>query len=45
MAPKTKEGLDSLIKTDVIEPVAYSNWAALIVPVLKSDGKVRICGD
>ncbi len=45
MAPKAEEELDSLIKTDVIEPVACSDWAAPIVPVQKSDGKVRTCGD
>ena len=30
----------------MVEPVAYSEWAAPIVPVLKPDKKsVRICGD
>ena len=29
----------------IIEPVQFSDWAAPIVPVLKSDGRVRICGD
>ena len=29
----------------VIQPVRFSDWAAPIVPVLKSDGRVRICGD
>ena len=28
-----------------LEPLEFSNWAAPIVAVLKSDGKVRICGD
>ena len=29
----------------IIEKVLYSKWAALIVPVPKGDGKIRICGD
>ena len=28
-----------------MEPVRYSDWETLIVPVLKADGKVRVCGD
>ena len=29
----------------IISPIKYSDWAAPIVPVLKKNGKVRICGD
>ena len=29
----------------VIRPVRFSDWAAPIVPVMKGDGRVRICGD
>ena len=29
----------------VIEKVRYSEWAAPIVPVIKSDNSIRICGD
>ena len=29
----------------IIYPVKSSRWAALIVPVLKQNGAVRICGD
>jgi hypothetical protein len=29
----------------ILEKIEYSEWAAPIVPVLKSDGSVRICGD
>ncbi|BHF57996.1 hypothetical protein SprV_0100094500 [Sparganum proliferum] len=45
VAPKVDEELDRLQKADVIEPVQYSEWAVPIVPVLKSDGFVRICSD
>ncbi len=29
----------------VLEHVSHSQWAALIVPVPKKDGQIRICGD
>ena len=38
--------LDKLVKQGILTPVQFSEWAAPIVPVLKSDKKhVRICGD
>jgi hypothetical protein len=38
--------LDRLCSEGIIEPISFSDWAAPIVPVVKSDGKsVRICGD
>ena len=43
---KVEQELDRLTKEGIIEPVQFSDWAAPIVPVLKSDGKsLRICGD
>ena len=42
---KVTSELDHLCKDDVIEPVQFSDWAAPIVPVLKSDGWLRLCGD
>ena len=42
---KVEEELDRLQQQNVIEPVQFSDWAAPIVPVQKSDGSVRICGD
>ena len=41
---KIEEELDHLV-SEVIEPVKSSKWAAPIVPVVKQDGKIRICGD
>ena len=37
--------LDRLEKEGIIEAVRFSDWAAPIVPVVKRDGSVRICGD
>jgi transposase InsO family protein len=37
--------LDRLHSTGVITPVTFSRWAAPIVPVIKSSGEIRICGD
>ena len=39
------EELDRLEQQKVIEPVQMSEWAAPIVPVMKPDGSIRICGD
>lgn len=41
-----EQELDRLKKEGTIEPVAFTDWAAPIVPVLKTDKKsIRICGD
>ena len=29
----------------ILEPVTHSEWAAPVVPVVKQDGSVRLCGD
>ena len=29
----------------ILEPVTWSEWATPIVPVLKKDGSVRLCGN
>ena len=42
---KVDKELERLDEAGVIWPVQFSEWAAPIVPVLKRDGSVRICGD
>ena len=42
---KIADELRRLEKIGVLEKVEFSDWATPIVPVLKPDGSVRICGD
>lgn len=42
---KVDQELDQLVAEGILEPVQYAELAAPIVPVLKSDQSVRICGD
>ena len=42
---RIEKELERLVKDDIYEPIQYSKWAALIVPVLKDYDTVRICGD
>lgn len=37
--------LDRLVHRNIIEPISFSDWAAPIVPVMKPDKTIRICGD
>ena len=42
---KVEVELENLESMGIISPVESSRWAAPIVPVLKQNGAVRICGD
>ena len=42
---KVEKEIDRLVKADVLEPVNSSEWATPVVPVLKTNGEVRLCGD
>ena len=42
---KVEYQLDKLVNEGILEPVNWSEWATPIVPVLKKDGSVRLCGD
>ena len=42
---KVNSELDRLVSEGIITPVSHSLWAAAVVPVLKSDDTIRVCGD
>jgi len=42
---KTKAALDLMEKSEFIEAYPPGPWGTQIVPVLKSNGEVWICGD
>ena len=42
---KVEKELERLVDLKIITPVSFSDWAAPIVPVIKQDGTVRLCGD
>ena len=45
MRIKVEEELVRLVQEGVLEPVQFAEWAAPIVPVVKPDKSVRVCGD
>ena len=45
VSDKVTSELDRLRKAGVIKPVQFADWATPIVPVLKPDGTLRLCGD
>ena len=42
---RVKKEIDRMQQAGIIEPIQISEWAAVIVPVVKSDGSIRICLD
>ena len=45
MKPLVETELNRLESEGTISPVQFSKWAAPIVPVMKQNGTVRVCGD
>ena len=42
---KVEKELDRLQAEGIIEPVQFADWAAPVVPVMKANKKIRLCGD
>ena len=42
---KIKLDIERMVKINIFEPVDVLEWATPIVPVIKEDGSIRICGD
>ncbi|XP_067951899.1 uncharacterized protein [Watersipora subatra] len=42
---KVEQELESLLNENVISPVEHSEWATPVVPVIKPNGSIRLCGD
>ena len=40
-----KQELENLQRDGIIMPVRFSEWAACVVPVVKTDGSLWSCGD
>lgn len=45
LKPAVEKELDKLVQQGVLESTEYSEWATPLVPIRKSDGQIRLCGD
>ena len=42
---KVQEAIERNVELGIWKTVDYSDWAAPVVPVMKGDGSIRLCGD
>ena len=39
------KAINKMVETGMLKPINHSEYASPIVPVIKSDGSIRLCGD
>uniref|UniRef100_A0A2H1V9U2 SFRICE_009183 n=1 Tax=Spodoptera frugiperda TaxID=7108 RepID=A0A2H1V9U2_SPOFR len=42
---RVEKEIDRLVAENVLKPVSYSDWATPVVPIIKKNGDIRLCGD
>uniref|UniRef100_A0A5S6QCJ0 Reverse transcriptase domain-containing protein n=1 Tax=Trichuris muris TaxID=70415 RepID=A0A5S6QCJ0_TRIMR len=42
---RISQEIDRLVEQDILDPVQHAEWTTPIVPTIKGDGSVSICGD
>lgn len=42
---RVEKEIDRLVEEKVLRPVAFSDWATPVVPIVKKTGAIRLCGD
>ena len=45
LGSRVDQSLEKLVCEEILEAVQFAEWEAPIVPVVKRDGSIRICGD
>lgn len=45
LKPQVEQELQRLVENGSLEKVTYSDWGTPLVPVVKGDGNIRLCGD
>ena len=42
---KVEQEIERQVAEGILEPIQFSEWATPVVPVVKKDGSIRLCGD